>query len=70
MKENFLLQYITHPRTVGAILPSSKRLARKMVESIDFENAKCIVELGPGTGVFTENILKKRNKDTIIILIE
>ena len=58
MKGNFLLQYITHPRTVGAIIPSSKNLSRKMIANIDFNKCKCIVELGPGTGVFTERILE------------
>ena len=69
-KLSFLLQYIFKPRTVGAVLPSSKYLANKMVASIDFDNAKCIVEYGAGTGVFTEKILQKRNPDTIVILFE
>lgn len=51
MKDNFFIQYITHPRTVGAILPSSKRLACKMIDNINFADCKCIVEFGPGTGI-------------------
>ncbi|MBQ8998810.1 MAG: SAM-dependent methyltransferase, partial [Clostridium sp.] len=70
MSINFLIQYITYPRTTGAILPSSKRLALKMVEGINFNMCNCIVELGPGTGVFTDEILKKRNSNTTLILIE
>ena len=49
----FLLEYIKNPRKVGAIMPSSKYLAHEMISSIDFENIDCIVEYGPGTGVFT-----------------
>lgn len=56
----FLKQYITKPRTVGAVLPSSKYLTTKMIENVDFNYSSCIVEYGPGTGVFTERILKKR----------
>jgi len=41
-----------------------------MVENIDFINAKCIVEYGAGTGVFTEKILQMRKADTIVILFE
>jgi len=67
---SFLLQYIVKPRTVGAVLPSSKYLAKKMVESIDFDAAKCIVEYGPGTGVFTELILEECSPKTVIILFE
>ena len=66
----FLLEYIKNPRKVGAIAPSSKHLACKMVESIDFEHAKCIVEYGPGTGVFTEKLLARAEEDTKIILFE
>ena len=69
-KLSFLLQYLFKPRTVGAVLPSSKYLANKMVAGIDFDNAKCIVEYGAGTGVFTEKILQKRNSATTVIVFE
>ena len=66
----FLKEYILNPKYVGAVAPSSKYLAQKMIEPIDFKIAKNIVEFGPGTGVFTENILKKRNRDTKVLIIE
>ena len=61
---SFIFQYFLHPRSVGAVKPSSKRLAQKMVEDVDFENAECIVEIGAGTGVFTEEIIRRRRKET------
>ncbi|MFB5266418.1 class I SAM-dependent methyltransferase [Paenibacillus enshidis] len=67
---SFLKQYITRPRTVGALLPSSKYLASKMVDDIDFNQASFIVEYGPGTGVFTEEILRNRKETTIVLLFE
>lgn len=66
----FLFQYIIGPRTVGAVMPSSKYLAEKMIDNIKFSTAKYIVEYGPGTGVFTDKLISKRNKDTVILLIE
>ena len=63
-------QYIKNPKTVGAIAPSSEKLAYKMVEDINFLNASCIVEYGPGTGVFTEKILSKKKDSTVFIAIE
>lgn len=66
----FLKEYIKHPRSVGAVAPSSKYLAYKMIENIDFEDAKCIVEYGPGTGVFTEKLMARKKEDTKIFLIE
>lgn len=67
---NFIKQYLKNPRIVGAVAPSSEKLAYKMVEDINFSNASCIVEYGPGTGVFTEKILNKKNDSTIFIAIE
>ena len=66
----FLLEYIKNPKSVGAIAPSGKSLANKMVSDIDFDKSKCIVEYGPGTGVFTEKILSRIKDDTIVILVE
>lgn len=67
---NFLIEYIKSPRTIGAIAPSSEKLAREMVRDIDFNSAECIVEYGPGTGVFTEELVNRKNKDTKLILLE
>jgi len=67
---SFFKQYATKPRTVGAILPSSKYLARKMMAPVDFAHARYIVEYGPGTGVFTEQLLANRQKGTTLIVFE
>lgn len=60
---SFVSQYIVKPRTVGAIFPSSKYLAAKMVKDIDFSTSSYIVELGAGTGVFTDQLLEKRKRE-------
>lgn len=67
---SFIFQYFLNPRKIGAVLPSSNYLAEKMVDRIDFHNAKYIVELGPGTGVFTDKIIKSRIQHTVVMLIE
>lgn len=66
----FFNQYIQGPRWIGAIAPSSKYLAAKMVKDIAFDRASCIVEYGPGTGVFTEMMLANIQSGTLLILIE
>lgn len=67
---NFFIEFIKHPRKIGAVAPSGKALAKKMMQSIDFGSAKVIVEYGPGTGVFTTELLRRRKKNTALILIE
>lgn len=66
----FFFQYINKPRSVGALFPSSSKLAERMTEHIDFQTADYIIEYGPGTGIFTDKLIKKRRKETQIILIE
>lgn len=66
----FLLEYIKSPRVVGAVAPSSKKLAEKMIYDIDFEKATCIIEYGPGTGVFTDKLIKEKKSYTTLILLE
>jgi phosphatidylethanolamine/phosphatidyl-N-methylethanolamine N-methyltransferase len=56
----FLGQCATHIRTTGALAPSGKALARAMVTAMgQLEPGQVIVELGPGTGVFTREIRKR-----------
>ena len=69
-KISFLKQCLSNPRHIGAVLPSSRYLANKMVEGIDFNKASVIVEYGPGTGVFTDKLLEYRNEDATIFIIE
>ncbi|MFJ8260991.1 class I SAM-dependent methyltransferase [Rummeliibacillus sp. NPDC094406] len=66
----FLTEFIKQPKNIGAISPSSKKLAKKMIETICFEKAQCIVELGPGTGSFTNELMKRKEQSTKLILIE
>ncbi|MET4558895.1 phosphatidylethanolamine/phosphatidyl-N-methylethanolamine N-methyltransferase [Lysinibacillus parviboronicapiens] len=66
----FFTEFIKHPKNTGAISPSSKLLAKKMVESISCHEAQCIVELGPGTGSFTKEIVKRKGQQTKLVLIE
>jgi phosphatidylethanolamine/phosphatidyl-N-methylethanolamine N-methyltransferase len=42
---------------IGAIAPSSRHLARAIVESLDLKDAKTVVEFGPGTGVISDALI-------------
>ena len=69
-KTIFLKNFIKNPKQVGSIIPSSKRLSKKMANQIDYKNAKTILELGPGTGPYTGLILKNKKEETKYIAFE
>lgn len=69
-KENFRKQFWKHKSTIGSLTPSSRFLAKKMLKNIDFETEKVFVELGSGTGVITNKIIQKMNKDAILLVFE
>jgi len=69
-KGNFLRTFFKERKQVGALAPSSKYLVKKMCDKIDFSTARNIIELGPGTGVFTEELLKRADPKCRIFVIE
>ncbi len=66
----FLGAFLRAPRQVGAISPSSSALARAMLVGCDLARARCVVELGPGTGVFTREMLRRVGPETRLLAFE
>ena len=64
------LNLIKSFKTSGTITPSSKVLIRALLAPIDFESARCIIELGPGTGCVTRAILERMHPDCVLICFE
>ena len=69
-KINFLREYFSNPGSIGAVAPSSRILASRMLDGISLEKAATVVELGPGTGALTTGILQRISSDAQFILIE
>lgn len=69
-KKTFISEVFKSGGTIGALSPSSSFLADKMLQPIHFETAKCIVEFGPGTGVFTHKILDRMHPEAKLIAFE
>jgi len=63
----FINQSFKSLAQVGSVWPSSGRLARRMVKGI---KGPVVLELGPGTGIFTKEILKKLPPKGKLICIE
>jgi phosphatidylethanolamine/phosphatidyl-N-methylethanolamine N-methyltransferase len=67
---NFLQQFWKEKKRIGAMAPSSRFLAQKMLENINFDQDQVIIELGPGTGVFTEKLLSKMTTGSHLLVFE
>lgn len=52
----FLREFLRTPWQIGAVAPSSRRLAAAMVEPVPRAGGPVVVELGPGTGAVTGHI--------------
>lgn len=66
----FFKEFIFNTKEVGSIIPSSSFLTKKIISNINFEDAKVIIELGSGTGVFSDKIVKNKKKETLFLLFE
>ena len=69
-KIDFFKVAVKSMKTSGTVIPSSRFLAQKMLKEIDFSSCKVIVELGPGNGVITNQILKQIGPDSHLICFE
>jgi phosphatidylethanolamine/phosphatidyl-N-methylethanolamine N-methyltransferase len=67
---SIFLEFLKNPKRTGAIATSSRGLARMICSEIGVESASVIVEYGPGTGVFTEEILRVKKPDASFFAIE
>jgi len=70
MLSPFVEEFFRNPSTVGSLIPSSHELTEAVMAPIDFATAQCIVEYGPGTGVFTDILIRRRRAETVLLLIE
>lgn len=66
----FLAGFLKHPREVGSVIPSSRSLIRRIVRHGDVSSARVVVELGPGTGVVTKQMLRHMRPDARLIALE
>lgn len=69
-KKNFISQFFKNKKMIGSMVPSSRFLAKKMLQHIDFKRSKVIIELGPGTGVFTDRLLELMEPDCTLLIFE
>ena len=67
---DYLRQCLVYPHKTGSIAPSCEELSDLITDTAQLEKASTVIELGSGTGVFTEKILKKISNDTTFFALE
>ena len=55
----FLRSFLSHPRHVGAVLPTSRRAVGDLLDLARFDDARCVVEFGAGTGACTRQLVSR-----------
>ena len=66
----FIRSWIEKPLSTGAVMPSSRALARAMARYVDPQAAGPVIELGPGTGPVTQALVKQGIDPARLILVE
>ena len=66
----FARNFVKHPNDVGWMLPSSSFVVDSVLKQVDWDNARVIVEYGPGVGTFTRPILERMRPDSKLLALE
>jgi len=66
----FIRSWIEKPLSTGAVMPSSKALARTMARYVDPQSSGPVIELGPGTGPVTEALVRHGVDPKRLLLVE
>ncbi len=66
----FARNFFRHPRMLGSIIPSSPFLVRRLIERIDWENTRVVVEYGPGVGTITRELLRRMPPESTLVVLE
>lgn len=66
----FLRSWIEKPLHMGAVMPSSKALARTVARYVDPRSDGPVIELGPGTGAITDALIAHGVAEKRLVLVE
>ncbi|HXZ21779.1 MAG TPA: rRNA adenine N-6-methyltransferase family protein [Pseudolabrys sp.] len=66
----FIRSWIEKPISTGAVIPSSRVLARAMARYVDPRSKGPVIELGPGTGPVTQALVQHGVDPARLVLVE
>lgn len=66
----FARNFLKHPKMLGSMVPSSRYLTDRLLRHVDWQEARVIVELGPGIGNITREVLRRMRPDAVLLALE
>ena len=66
----FARNFVRYPKLVCSFVPSSPFLVKQLLSFIKWDQARIVVEYGPGVGTITQEILKRLRPDAVLVAIE
>jgi phospholipid N-methyltransferase len=66
----FARNFLRFPTMLGSVVPSSPFLVNDLMNQIDWDRARVLVEYGPGVGTITREILKRMRADATLVVVE
>lgn len=66
----FLWNFLKHPLRNASVVPSSRVASRAMLTGLDLSSLEYVVELGPGTGCFTQELFDRLPSHCQVLVIE
>ena len=66
----FFTEFLRNPRQNASIVPSAPAACEKMFEGLDMSAMEYVVELGPGTGCFTKELMAQLPASAEVLMLE
>lgn len=66
----FAQNFIKHPKMLGTPIPSPRAVIDEILKRVNWQEARVIVEYGPGVGNITTEILRRMQPGAMLVAIE
>jgi phospholipid N-methyltransferase len=66
----FARNFFRNPKMLGSVIPSSRFLIHQLLRGVDWDRTGVVVELGPGVGTITREVLRRMRPDGTLVAFE
>lgn len=63
-------EFLRQPQLVGSAFPASQVLVDRLLDPVDWSNARVVVEYGPGSGPLTRAMLQRMPRDSRLVTLD